>query len=128
MIELTPEQQELVEKLLAQALEVDTDARLALVESSGAEPAVLDEVKSLLGFQHAAFGEMDTPVVTPGAVVDVVDALNERDPCSSIPPPERIGPYRLLQKLGEGGMGTVYLAEQEKPLRRRVAYRCCTAV
>ena len=34
-----------------------------------------------------------------------------------------IGPYKLLQKLGEGGMGVVYLAEQEKPVRRRVALK-----
>jgi len=35
----------------------------------------------------------------------------------------RIGPYKLLQKLGEGGCGIVYLAEQEQPVRRRVALK-----
>ncbi len=36
---------------------------------------------------------------------------------------ERIGPFRLLEKIGEGGMGIVYLAEQEIPVRRRVALK-----
>jgi serine/threonine protein kinase len=34
-----------------------------------------------------------------------------------------IGAYKLLQRLGEGGMGIVYLAEQERPVRRRVALK-----
>jgi serine/threonine protein kinase len=34
-----------------------------------------------------------------------------------------IGPYKLLQVIGEGGFGTVYMAEQEKPVRRRVALK-----
>jgi serine/threonine protein kinase/tetratricopeptide (TPR) repeat protein len=35
----------------------------------------------------------------------------------------RIGPYTLIKELGEGGMGAVYLAEQEKPIRRQVALK-----
>jgi eukaryotic-like serine/threonine-protein kinase len=35
----------------------------------------------------------------------------------------RIGPYKLLQQIGEGGMGTVYMAEQEIPVQRKVALK-----
>jgi serine/threonine protein kinase len=35
----------------------------------------------------------------------------------------RIGPYKVLEKIGEGGCGGVYMAEQEKPIRRRVAVK-----
>jgi eukaryotic-like serine/threonine-protein kinase len=38
-------------------------------------------------------------------------------------PGTRIGPYRLLQEIGHGGFGTVYMAEQEAPVRRRVALK-----
>ena len=34
-----------------------------------------------------------------------------------------VGPYKLLQKIGEGGMGTVYLAEQSEPIERKVALK-----
>src|SRR5437868_4860440 len=38
-------------------------------------------------------------------------------------PGTRIGPYKLLQRIGEGGMGVVYMAEQEQPVCRKVALK-----
>src|ERR1043166_41030 len=42
-------------------------------------------------------------------------------------PGERIGRYKLLEKIGEGGCGVVYMAEQEEPVRRRVAIKVIKA-
>ena len=55
----------------------------------------------------------------------------EPDPATSAPPPvnggyqpsRRIGPYKLLQSLGHGGMGEVWMADQMKPVKRRVALK-----
>src|SRR5262245_8905690 len=38
-------------------------------------------------------------------------------------PGDRIGRYKLLQQIGEGGCGVVYMAEQEEPVQRRVALK-----
>ena len=43
------------------------------------------------------------------------------------PPAERIGPYKILELLGQGGMGEVYLAEQVEPIRRRAALKVIKA-
>src|SRR5262245_170918 len=43
------------------------------------------------------------------------------------PPSERVGAtigrYKLLQRIGEGGFGVVYMAEQQRPVRRKVAFK-----
>jgi len=47
---------------------------------------------------------------------------------SNEPTPSRaIGPYHLLERIGEGGMGDVWLAEQKQPVRRRVALKLIKA-
>ncbi len=54
-------------------------------------------------------------ILRTGAGVEVPSARIDR--------PTSIGPFRLMRRLGEGGMGVVYEAEQEVPFRRRVALK-----
>ncbi|HVU15916.1 MAG TPA: protein kinase [Candidatus Didemnitutus sp.] len=56
--------------------------------------------------------------VTPDAVPGSGATVPGEEPLGT-----RIGRYKLLEKLGEGGWGMVYLAEQEEPVRRRVALK-----
>jgi serine/threonine protein kinase len=44
-------------------------------------------------------------------------------PSGNFVAPQKIGPYKLLEVIGEGGFGTVYIAEQQAPVRRRVALK-----
>src|SRR3954465_6115721 len=45
------------------------------------------------------------------------------DQLTSEQPGALIGPYKLLEQIGEGGMGLVYMAEQQRPMRRLVALK-----
>src|SRR5262245_22403901 len=48
-------------------------------------------------------------------------------PDPSEQPGDRVGPYKLLQLIGEGGMGRVWMAEQTEPVRRTVALKVIKA-
>ncbi len=76
-----------------------------------ADPAVAARVGRLLD-AHDAAAEKG---VTLASAVDEAPA--------AAAPPESIGPYRILEALGEGGMGEVFLAAQEEPVRRVVAVK-----
>src|SRR5262245_62143399 len=63
-----------------------------------------------------------TGTYTPGLVLPTANFPSAGEAAGT-----RIGPYKLLQRLGEGGMGTVWMAEQTEPVKRRVALKVIKA-
>ncbi|MEM8993700.1 MAG: serine/threonine-protein kinase [Acidobacteriota bacterium] len=98
--------------IIAEALDLEGDAlRSYLEETCGDDRTLRAEVESLLEIARDRFDEgfLETPAVE--------SLLDRRDD-----PPSRIGDFELLHRLGEGGMGAVYLAQQHNP-RRKVAIK-----
>jgi len=97
--ELTPEQFRAVEAHFHAARALDGEARRAyLAGGCGGDPEIRALVESLLA------RDRERSWILAAA-------------------PERVGSYRVQATLGEGGMAVVYLAEQEAPVRRRVALK-----
>ncbi len=100
------------------ALKLPPDQRAAYLGRACAEVAGLHKrVEDLLGAFERAGGFMNQPAVaTPDHTVRTLVPLSEK-------PGDRVGRYKLLEQIGEGGCGVVYVAEQEEPVRRRVALK-----
>ncbi len=78
------------------------------------------EVWTLLRAHDARPGSLDADVDATGGGSNETTAAGPR---MAEGPGARIGPYKLLQQIGEGGFGAVFMAEQETPVRRRVALK-----
>jgi len=97
---------DVVKSIFGKALELESAARSAyLDETCAAAPALRAEVDGLLDALSRAGGFMAAPAPPerPGSVV--------------------AGRYELVEELGQGGMGTVFMAEQTHPVRRPVALK-----
>jgi serine/threonine protein kinase len=78
-------------------------------------------VEALLRDRDQVDSSPEQPDAPPGPTVDSPPAPQPRGLSEAVG--SVIGPYKLLQQLGEGGMGTVFLGEQEQPVKRRVALK-----
>ena len=100
------------------ALERPPAEREAFVaQACGDDTVLVAEVRGMLAANE---GAGDFPKAEAPHSPEVERELARLKPEES---GDRIGPYKLLQQIGEGGFGTVWMAEQEQPVRRRVALK-----
>jgi len=126
------------------ALELPEAERTAFVARECAGDAALrGEVEALLGAFKDGGGFLSSPTGhdaaptsdhVPGStgggsgsvesgIAEAARRAEAREAELREKPGTRIGPYKLLQMIGEGGFGSVFLAEQEQPVQRRVALK-----
>jgi serine/threonine protein kinase len=115
------------ESLFHQVLEQPAERRATFLEQACAGDAALRRRLEVLLHAHNNPGTfLGRPVVAPLSSATVSPppedgAFGGRSRGEG--PGSRIGPYKLLQQIGEGGMGAVWMAEQQEPVQRRVAVK-----
>jgi eukaryotic-like serine/threonine-protein kinase len=94
-----------------------------VAEACGEDAELEQQVRHLLQVHRDAGSFLDRPAAvgatgafTPPGFEEAATLLRER-------PGTVIGPYKLLEQIGEGGFGVVFLAEQDRPVRRKVALK-----
>jgi serine/threonine protein kinase len=104
-----------IKTLFGQALDIESDAdRAAFVEAACAGNAALrSEIESLLAALHKAGSYLEAP-----AAPQTIDISAVQEAVGTV-----IGPFKIVEHLGEGGMGVVYRAEQTQPIQRQVALK-----
>ncbi len=85
-----------------------------LDEACAGDPDLRRRVEKMLAAQDLAGSFLEQPAAPLCATTD--EPITER-------PGTIIGPYKLLEQIGEGGFGVVFMAEQQQPIRRKVALK-----
>src|SRR5262245_23242147 len=86
-----------------------------LDEACAGDPDLRRRVEKMLAAQAQAGSFLEQPACSP---VVTVDDQSIREGPGTV-----IGPYKLLEQIGEGGFGVVFMAEQQQPVRRKVALK-----
>jgi WD40 repeat protein/serine/threonine protein kinase len=105
-----------VEAIFLAALEIEgQEARSSYLDEVCGQTELRRHVERLLALDARASGFLESPASPDSSVAD--------DHRASERPGAVLGPYTLLEPIGEGGMGIVFQAEQTKPIRRKVALK-----
>ncbi len=112
-----------------EAIELDDEARKAYLDRACAnEPSLRAAVESLLAADGESTGFMDSPLLPRPGHADDARPPNPGDPSRSTSADplidQTIGHYRILRRIGQGGMSTVYMAVQDgDAFKRRVVFK-----
>src|SRR5262249_4886084 len=114
-----------------------TERQAYLDEACASQPELRRQVEQLLRLYQGAGSFLEQPAVSPlsaqmgessrgegttGSLPDTEDPTSSGEAAGA-----SIGPYKLMEQIGEGGMGTVWMAQQTAPIKRLVAVKLIKA-